>query len=125
MSDFRALLRGTEIEPPLDDSTIDDVLSKFPINVPSEYRDFMRHANGAMGDVGSGWILLHSLEGISAPGEDDPLPGRVVIGYDGGSFYYAMRDGDPPQFVEISIEDFEERDLGPTMVDLLCNRTVI
>jgi len=133
MTDFPTLLSNMDTFPPLDDAAIDaELAKKFPAaSLPPDYREFMRYTNGIMGppDPEPGFISLHPLDGSDdsfVTFDEDGLPGRVMIGYNGGSYYYAVRPGGPPMYVEIAVEEcFEERDLGPTMADLLSNRTVV
>ncbi len=64
------------------------------IPLPEQYLAFMKQHNGGEGDLGETWFVLYPLEELQQINDDYEvqkyLPGRVLIGSNGGGEFYGI-----------------------------------
>ena len=78
------------------------------VTLPQSYISFMNAHNGGEGDIGKTWLVLfplEELEGINKEYEtEECLPGKIIIGSNGGGELYGVgEDGiffNVPEIIE-------------------------
>ena len=64
------------------------------VELPRQYIDFMLLHNGGEGDLGETWFILYPMEELEEINEDYEvdryLPGRIIIGSNGGGELYGI-----------------------------------
>ena len=64
------------------------------VELPRQYIDFMLLHNGGEGDLGETWFILYPIEELEEINEDYEvdryLPGRIIIGSNGGGELYGI-----------------------------------
>ena len=64
------------------------------VKLPQQYIDFMLLHNGGEGDLGETWFILYPMEELEEINEDYEvakyLPGRIIIGSNGGGELYGI-----------------------------------
>ena len=64
------------------------------VNLPQQYIDFMKKHNGGEGDIGETWLVLIPLEELDEINKDyeteEYLPGKIIIGSNGGGEFYGI-----------------------------------
>ena len=71
------------------------------VALPQQYIDFMLQHNGGEGDIGETWFVLYPLEELEEINQDyevsEYLPGKIIIGSNGGGEFYGI-DSDGSYF---------------------------
>ena len=64
------------------------------VALPQQYIDFMLQHNGGEGDIGETWFVLYPLEELEEINQDyevsEYLPGKIIIGSNGGGEFYGI-----------------------------------
>ena len=95
------------------------------VSLPQDYLDFMMEHNGGEGDIGETWFVLYPLEELEDINNDyevpHVLPGRVIIGSNGGGEFYGI-DEDGNYFNVPEMMDEEDITLFGKDFDALPDR---
>ncbi len=103
---------------PADEAAIEAAQSKLGLRFPADYIEFLRRSNGAISNNEPGFVVLRPVEEVSM--YEEGQEGKVAIGYNGGSYYFAFDVGrDPPAYMALGIEVDEHEVLGATMEEML------
>ena len=95
------------------------------VALPKKYIEFMREHNGGEGDIGETWLVLYSLEELQEVNDDyeteEFLPGRIIIGSNGGDELYGI-DNNGNYFNVPMLMDENDIALLGTDIELLPGR---
>ena len=124
---LRELTRNMSYRPAASDSAIASLQQLLNFELPSQYVDFTRAANGADGQVGSHYLVLLPVEEIGTHNDElnvsELAPGLVIFADNGSGEAYAFDTAskDYPivnvPYVGMSRED--ARFVAPTLVEFL------
>ena len=92
---WKSLLSHFSMNPPADETTINTAETGLTIRFPSEYRDFLKFADGGEGQIGSGgYAALWRVEELRAFNNEYEVekyaPGLLFFGSDGGGEGFAF-----------------------------------
>jgi hypothetical protein len=103
----------------------DEIIRINEVVLPKNYLEFMKKHNGGEGDIGENWLVLYSLEELQEVNDDYEtkqfLPGRIIIGSDGGGELYGLDDKGNYFNVPMIIDENDITLLG-TDIELLPDR---
>lgn len=72
----------------------DDIAEISGVKLPEGYLEFMRAHNGGRGDIGASYLVLYPLNMLGDLNDEletgQFLPGRIIIGSNGGGEFYGI-----------------------------------
>ncbi len=96
MHEWGKLLKGLEVNPAASDLTIARVEKALGVVLPADYQAFLRHSNGACGNLGgAAYTDLWTAEDVTefTKRYREIVPELVFIGTDGGGQSFAFHFG--------------------------------
>ena len=125
--DIKELIKTIEFNPAVNDEDIANFESESGLELPKEYKDFMKLTNGGEGPIGDfSYVQFWSLEELINLNEEykveELFPSNFIFGSDGGDTAYAFDTTSKPmkivQFPFISMPD-EIEELAKTFNEFI------
>jgi hypothetical protein len=91
---IKDLLDGMNFRPSATDSAIAAGKRELGVDLPPEYREFLKRANGGEGFVGKNYLILWRVEELASMNQayqiQEYIPGLLIFGSSGGGEAYGF-----------------------------------
>jgi hypothetical protein len=117
------------LNPGISEKELGDALSTLSVDLPSDYKTFLRASDGGKGFVGNNYLVLWRASELKRFNDDyevrEYAPGILIFGSDGAgeAFAFDARSADCPVLMVpfIGMELAHAKRVGRTFTEFLCN----